>query len=196
MIPRRATPQRVDDQGTVKKATYARFFWPILRGIALIVAFWAFIPFLFSGLRLYGANMWPALPVFAVASFAVIYTAPRTLRSLEISPPWDSEPRPEFEGEGTGKARQHRSPDWPLLAYGFITGLGYNWACAFLWFSRRYAFFSGPVVGATGLIIALYAAIALLVALLTGGNWRKGLIVFATEFILPAIIVLRLHLLR
>jgi hypothetical protein len=29
----------VEDQ----KAKYARFFWPILRGIALIVALWAFI---------------------------------------------------------------------------------------------------------------------------------------------------------
>jgi hypothetical protein len=46
MISNRETSQQIEDQGTVRKAKYARFFWPILRGIALIVALWAFIAFL------------------------------------------------------------------------------------------------------------------------------------------------------
>ena len=57
------------------------------------------------------------------------------------------------------------------------------------------AFFSTPVIGVTGLIMAFYAAIAL-VAWLTEGNWRAALLVFV---FVPAVlgnIVLRLGLLR
>jgi hypothetical protein len=103
---------------------------------------------------------------------------------------------PAIEAEGTEKAKQHRLPDWSLLAYGVIFGVGCNWTCAFLWFSRRYAFFSGPVVGATILIMALYAAIALLVARLTGRNWQIALLVFALAPGALGSIVLRLRLLR
>jgi len=85
---------------------------------------------------------------------------------------------------------------WSLIIYCIITGLGFNWACAFLWFSRRYAFFSTPVIAVTGLIMAFYAGIALLVARFTGGNWRTALLVFVFVPVVLAGIVLRSGLLR
>ena len=185
MIPKRGTPQAVEDEGAAKKAKGARFFGPILRGIVLIVAVYAFIELfsvlLFGGL--YGGS-WLAAPGSFLAYYALAWMAHEreTLRAIE--------------GEGTEKATQRRLPDWSLLVYGVIVGLGCNWVCAFLWFSRRYALFSGPVVGATGLIMALYAAIALLVALLTGGNWRIALLFFAAVPGSLAGIVLALRLLR
>jgi hypothetical protein len=35
----------IEGQGTAKKAKYARFSWPIFRGIVVIVAAWGFIAF-------------------------------------------------------------------------------------------------------------------------------------------------------
>jgi hypothetical protein len=185
MIANRCTPQAVEGQRTVRKTKYACFFGPILRGIVLIVAVYAFIELfsvlLFGGL--YGGS-WLAVPGSLLASYALIWMAP------------EREPLHAIEGDGTEKARQRRLPDWSLLVYWVIVGLGCNWVCAFLWFSRRYALFSGPVVGATGLIMALYGAIALLVALLTGGNWRMALLFFAAVPGSLAGIVLALRLLR
>jgi hypothetical protein len=90
------------------------------------------------------------------------------------------------------KRRVGRLPDWCFVVFCFLIGLPFNWACAFLWFSRRYAFFSGPVVGVTGLIVALYAAIGVLVRL-TGGR-RIALGVFAVASVIPSAIVWRLDL--
>jgi hypothetical protein len=110
---------------------------------------------------------------------------------------------PASEGEGT--TRQFRLPQWSLFSYFFIIGLGLNWACAFLWFSRRYAFFSTPVIAVTGLIMAFYAATALLVtwfessfnnAGVAGVNWRTALLVFVFAPGALASIILRLGLLR
>jgi len=168
----------IEDQGTVTKPKSARFRWPILRGIALMVALSAFIadlPFMF-----YGAGIPIALPVFMLATLALIaMTPPGAL--------------PESEGAGPEMVRQHRLP-WPLLIYCVTTGVGYNWVCAFLWFSRRYAVFSKPVVGAMGLILAFYAAVGVVTAWLTGGNWRTALLVFAVASCALGAIVLRLHL--
>jgi len=173
-----ALPQVVEDQGKLKSAKYARFFWPILRGITLIVALSALIPFLSE--LLYNSFSPVGFSVFVLATYALIWMnpPPKTL--------------PAIEGEATKKVRQLRLP-WSLIAYTFFTGLGCNWVCVFLWFSRRYAFFSAPVIGVTGLILALYAAIGLLLARLA--NWRIALAVF---FVLLALssIVLRLGLLR
>jgi hypothetical protein len=36
----------IQDQGKVKKSKYARFLWPLLRGIVVVVAAWGFIVFL------------------------------------------------------------------------------------------------------------------------------------------------------
>ena len=184
MISKGDIPQAVEHQSTVKKTNYARFFWPILRGIVLLVALSAFIAGLVD--YLYWGKWGTVLVVaFFLASFAMMATTPprQSLRDsilFVFTYPGFGFLRNKtaIEGEGTEKARQHRLPDWCLVAYCVIVGLGCNWACAFLWFSRRYAPFSGSVVGATGLIFALYAAIALLVGLLTGGNWRTALLVF------------------
>jgi hypothetical protein len=168
------------DRGMVKRAKFAFSFWPILRGIISILASWGFIIFLSGFLR--GESEGMGLPVFVVCTFAL----------AAITPPPDV--LAVLEGEGTGKVAQRRIP-WPLFSHSVIIGMGLNWVCVFLAFSRRYAFFSAPVVFTTGFIMALYAAIGLLVACLAGGDWRKALIVFAVAPIVLGGTLLRLHLL-
>jgi hypothetical protein len=174
----------IEDQGTVRKAKYARFFWPILRGIVVIVGTWSFIAFL--SVDLYGGEL-------GFTDFAVFAIAMLALRVMPFEP---ATPLPAIEGERTAKARQYRLPEWSLLVYGTIFSLGCNWECVFLWFSRRYDPLSAPVVGATALIMALYAVIAIVVACLTTKNWRTVVVVFALAPGALAGIVLRLHLLR
>ncbi|HTS05242.1 MAG TPA: hypothetical protein VMP68_06640 [Candidatus Eisenbacteria bacterium] len=170
----------LEDPSTVK-AEYVRFIWPILRGIALVVALWAFI----AGLPalLYSGKWGKAWLVFGIASFVLI--------AMTAKP----ETLPAIEGE-RAVGKRHRLPDWTLLSYCAITGLGYNWACVFLWFSRRYAFFSAPVVGATGLILGFYVVIGVIAAWLTGGSWRTGFLVLALAPCALGGAVLRLGLLR
>lgn len=183
MIPKRGTTRVVEDQGAAKKAKHGPLFWPILRGIALIVALCAIIEDLSE--LLYGREKWLiGLPVFMLATYALIALTPNPATT------------PAIDGEATEKPRHLQLPDWSLISYFVLVGLGYNWACVFLWFSRRYAFFSAPVVGVTGLILAFYAAIGLLIARLTGGNWRTALLVFALAPGALATIVLRLGVLR
>jgi hypothetical protein len=69
-------------------------------------------------------------------------------------------------------------------------------AIAFLWCSRRYAPLSGLVVGATGVIVALYVAIALLVGVLTGGNWQTARRVFLLTPVILGFFVLGSGFLR
>src|ERR1700751_1354055 len=176
-----ATPHTVEDEGTVKMAKHARFFWPILRGMVLTVALCAFVPFLAGILyeeRL-GTAWAVALTVFVLSTFTLMAMSPRPATL------------PAAKGKGT--AKQLDFPPWSLVSYCILIGLGFNWACVFLWFSRRYAFFSAPVAGVTSLILALYAAIALLLARLT--NWRIALI-FAIAACAMGGVVLRLGLLR
>lgn len=181
MILQRSTPPAVEDQDTVK-AEYARFLGTVLRGIVLVVAMCAFVDWL-AGF-LYGGKGDAALLVFAIASIALCMIAPKP------------ETLPEVEGEGTKKARRLRLPDWSLVAYCVITGVGYTWVCVFLWFSRRYALFSGPVVGLVGLIFVFCAEVGLLVALMTGRNWRTALLISLLVPNILSVIILRLHLLR
>jgi hypothetical protein len=91
------------------------------------------------------------------------------------------------------------------FSYFFLNGMSLNWACAFFWFSRRYAFFSTTIIAATGLLVAFYAVIAVLVAWFeslfnsadeTGVNWRTGLLVFVFVPYTVGLVVLRLGLLR
>ena len=164
----------------VKNAKYAASLWLILRGMTLILASLGFIAFL-SGF-LHGENWGMGLPVFVVGTVALVAMTP-TPGALTVP-----------ESEGSAKLTQRRIP-WSLIAHCLITGIGFNWACVFLGFSRRYAFFSPPVVGATACIMVLYATIGLLVACLTGKNWRVGLIVFALAPCVLGAIILRLNLL-
>jgi hypothetical protein len=179
MIPKRQTPDAVGKRGTVKRED-ASFFWP---GMALIVALCAFIQFLAGILDgVYGVRWGAAAVVFFFANFTLAVMIPK------------AEILPAIDGEGT--LRRIRPQDCWFVSYLVIIGLGFNWVCAFLWFSRRFAFFSIRVIAVTGLIMALYAAIALLVARLTGGNWRRALLIFVFAPVVLAGGVLRLGLLR
>ena len=161
------------------RAEYGRFVTPILRGIVLIVALYASL-LLWANL-LFGAKSEADMLVFMIASGILIAMAPKagTL--------------PAIESEGNAKARPRYLPDWSLLSYLVIMGLEFDWTCAFCWFSGRYAFFSVPVIGVAGLIVASYATIGFLVARRSGGNWRTALMVFAgTSLILCGYFALRL----
>ena len=168
---------------------YARFFGPVLLGMVMIVALCALIPFLVSFLREGSWEPGWGWGVYVLASFAVAWMIPVVLPKRN----------------GNWRERQYGWPEWLLFSYFFLIGLGFNWACVFLWFSRRYAFFSAPVIAGTGVIMAFYAAIAFLVAWfdsslnnadLTGVNWRIALLVFVVAPVVLASIVLRLGLLR
>src|SRR5437016_1929176 len=106
MIPKRETPQAIEERGTVK-AKYARFFWPSLRWMVLIVAFCAFPPSL-AGL-LYGENLGTTLAfgVFALSTFALIAMTPKP-ETLPTTP------------------RQLGFPGWSLVSYCVLTGLGFS----------------------------------------------------------------------
>jgi len=182
MIPRREKPQASEERGTVKSKD-ARFSSPVLRGMVSIVAVCASVPLLAGPLFELYESRWVATVgiVFALASFALIAMTPKSEALLAIG--------------GQMTPRQRRLPHWSLVIYLAILSLELNWSCVFFWFSRRYAFFSVPVISVTGLIMAFYAAIALLVARLTGGNWRIAAAVFAFVLIVPPVIILRLGLL-
>jgi hypothetical protein len=173
-MTKQETATAIEKRGIVT-AEPSRFSWPPL--MVLVVGLCAFVPML-AGL-LYGENWGTglALGVFVLATYALIAMTPKP----QLPP---------------ATARQLGFPGWTLVSYCVIIGLGFNWACVFLWFSRRYAFFSAPVIGPTALIMAFCAAIAFLVARLTGGNWLTALLVFVSASVFPAAIVLRLRLLR
>jgi hypothetical protein len=163
MIPKRETPpQAIEDLGAVK-ANYAPSARRVLGGIVWIASLCAYIAFLAAAV--YGGKWEAALLVSLLASLALRAIVP------------ERETPPEIEGTVT--ARQNRLPDWYLVSYCVVFGVGGDWACAFQWFSRRYYFFSGPVVGVTGLIVALCAAIGFLVARMMRRDWRTALLVFA-----------------
>jgi|SRR5579864_379162 len=153
--------------------TTAGFWSPVFRGIAVIGASCGFIAFLSRVLS--GRNALGALSFFVAGTVALL-----ALNSVGII------------GEGgANKSSQRRTP-WSLIALGVITGVGFNWTWIFLAFSRRYAFFSPQVVGATGFIMAFYAVVAFLVGRITGRNWRMALLVFAIASSGLGAIVLRL----
>ena len=190
----------IEDQGTVRKEKDdARLLWPIARGITSIVALWAFI----SGLLVFlhgGRLMGTALPwVFLLASYLLMTIPPKSWRDwflfLFVFPGFASLAN-RAERKARGTAKEYPSLDWPVVAYFVIVGLGCDWAIAFLWFSRRYAPFSGLVVGAMSVILSLYIASAVLVGVLTGGNWRTAQRVFLVTPAVLGFFVLRLGLLR
>jgi MFS family permease len=184
MVPKRETPQAIEERSKVEdKYARSRSFSAVLRGMVSIAALCASAPFL-AGLLfdVYGRGWEAAGIIFVLASFTLIAMIPKSEALLAI------------EGEGT--AKQRRLPPWSLVIYVAILGLELNWACVFFWFSRRYAFFSLPVIGMTGLIMGFYAAIALFVARLTRGNWRAAVATFGIALVLPPVIILRSGILR
>lgn len=167
---------------SMANAKRAGFSASILRGAVLIVALYA-STLLVKGL-LFGGRWEVAALVFMLASLTLKGMIPK------------AETIAAFEGESSLRAGMRRLPDWSVVAYCVVTGLSSTWACVFLWFSRRYAFFSGPILGVTVSILTLYAAIGFFVALLIGGNWRTVVMVFILESWGLSCIVLRLGLLR
>ena len=177
-----AMPATIEDQGMVEEGKGRLSLWPIFRGITSIAALWAFISELL--VFLHGGRLGTALPwVFLLSSYLLMTIPPKSWRDwflfLFVFPGSASlAKKAEANAKGTERAKHRRSLDWPVVAYFVIVGLGCNWAIAFLWFSRRYAPLSGLVVGATGVIVALYVAIALIVGVLTLGNWQTARRVF------------------
>jgi hypothetical protein len=164
MIPNRETPRAVEDKGTVK-AKHTGFARAVLGVMVLIVALYSFgAGFLAT---VVSRGKWgAAVLVFALASYALRMIPTRgTLQATE--------------DQGTVRARELWLPDWCLAGFLIISGLAFNWACAFLWLSRRYALFSGPVLGVTGLIVTLYAAIAFLATRRFGGRWLTAVAIFS-----------------
>src|SRR5215469_14621990 len=170
------------DENRLKKVRFTRIFWQIVRGIVVIVAAWGFVAFL--SFEVYGAQL-------GFTAFAVSMIATLALRVMPFEPATPSLP---VEGEIAKKryGLRTRLPECSLLAYGVIFSVGSNWVCVFLWFSRRYDFFSTTVIGVTVLIMALYSAIALVVTHLTTRNWRTLVLLFAFAPGVLAGIVLRL----
>jgi hypothetical protein len=164
------------DEGTVKEES-VRISSPILRGLVLVVALGAFTLLLVN--LLFGGKWELDALVFTIASVTLVAVIPKpeTLR----------------EDEESVKARRRRLPDWSLVSYCVFIGLGLDWAAAFLWFYRRYAFVSGPVIGATSLLVIVYAAIGFLVARQIGGSWRTALLIFAVaSWVLSGELALRI----
>ena len=184
MIPEPHGSRAMAVQGTGKKTKDGRLVWPILRGLMLIVASCALVMFLWG--FLYEKN-WETVLALALSALSAYGLIAMTHKA--------ETPRATVAVRSTKKkTMQDRLPHWSLIAYGFIMGAGFNWACVFLWFSRRYAFFSFQVVGVTGLAFVLYAAIGVLIGLLTRGNWRRALLVFALAPLGVGCIFLRLGL--
>lgn len=62
--------------------------------------------------------------------------------------------------EDSAKARQ----PWWLMSCWILGGLGFDWDCAFEWFSTKHPLFSEPVLGRTVIISLCCAAVAFLLA--------------------------------
>src|SRR5712692_1957432 len=181
MIPTRQMRQAIKERPTVEKKD-AHLFWRIFRGTLVIMALCASARLLAALVfETYGGRWEIAAIIQVLASFTLFASLPKR----QAQPPV----------EGKGAARHGQLPPWSLVIYLAFLGLELNWTCAFFWFSRRYGFFSVPVFGVIGLIMIVYAGIALLVARLTGGNWRIALATFGFVLLVPPVIVLRLGLL-
>lgn len=113
--------QTGEQPGMVNNEKHARFFWPTLRGIALILASCGFIAYLAESLH--GDNWGMGFPVFVVGSVALLTMTPR--------------PGTAIKREGTEQLSQL---PWFLIAYCVITGVGFNWICVFRAFSQRHGF--------------------------------------------------------
>lgn len=78
------------------------------------------------------------------------------------------------------KAILSRVPNWCIAGYCIISGLVFNWAWAYSWFSPRLALTSGPVLGKMASFVTLNAIIGLLAALLHNERkWQLAAAYFA-----------------
>jgi hypothetical protein len=168
MSSQQDAPQAIEVREKVK-ATYL----PLLRGVGLLTALCAFLLFL-KGFIFGGVSWEAAAAVFFLANFALAKI---------------------FPTEQETKTKSLRLGDWVLFTYVTILGLGFNWLWAFLWFSRRYSFFSTQIIALAILVMAFWAAVALIVGLLTKRNWRTALLVFAAGPCIVASFFMRVHLL-
>ena len=92
--------------------------------------------------------------------------------------PWRTSKQERLQVIENWDTVKERQPWWLVLFWALI-GLGFDWHCAFLWFSGRYSIFSTPVLHRMGLIVTLCAAVALLAAfVLRQARWRDAGIFF------------------
>jgi hypothetical protein len=54
-------------------------------------------------------------------------------------------------------ALKPRPPWWAIVSFA-VAGVGFDWDCAYEWFSKQYAFFSVPVLSRMGGIVLWSAA--------------------------------------
>ncbi len=72
-----------------------------------------------------------------------------------------------------------RKQPWWLILCWVVGGLGFDWICAFEWFSRRYSLFTEPVLGRTAVIAVWCAAVSLLVVwVVRQARWRDAAAIF------------------
>ena len=70
----------------------------------------------------------------------------------------------EFEGRQAIEqdALQPKPPWWVIVCFA-MAGVGFDWDCAYEWFSRKFSLFSEPVLSRMGGIVLWSAAVALLI---------------------------------
>lgn len=75
-------------------------------------------------------------------------------------------------------------PRWRQACW-VVIGLGFDWLCAFEWFSGKTSFYSGLVLGRTSLIVLVCATLALIAVSVTReAKWQHASpIFFAFSFV-------------
>jgi hypothetical protein len=88
--------------------------------------------------------------------------------------------RERLQSLDSGRAHGAWPPwlEWCLLIGFVVAGVGWDWYCAFEWFSRRYSLASAPVLGRMASLVLLCASIGFIAALLRGKKWQVGVVVF------------------
>lgn len=76
------------------------------------------------------------------------------------------------------KTLGERQPWW-LMLFEAAAGLALDWRCAYEWFDGKSSFYSGLVLGRTGLIVLACAAVAVLaVCVSRKAKWRHAVPLF------------------
>lgn len=66
---------------------------------------------------------------------------------------------------------------WWLVCW-VVLGVGFDWYCAFQWFSGRWPMWSEPVLVRMSLIVVLCAAVSFLVVYVIRTRWRDTAVIF------------------